>query len=159
MSHKIIHFEIPVSDTEKMSKFYSELFGWKFDKQSMPGMDYWMIVTTGSQNDLNGGMYVRSGEMDKPRFYVSVDDIDSHTERFKQAGGQVVIEKQEVPGVGYTVIGTDPEGNMIGLFQTTQPQNAPAPTSRRARSRSRPSRSKARRGSKQRRGRTARGRK
>jgi uncharacterized protein len=122
MGKKIVHFEIPVSDVEKMSKFYSDLFDWKVSKQDMPGMDYWMIETTGQGPEhLAGGMYVKSGETDKPRFYVEVDEIDSHTDRFKQAGGTILVEKQEVPGYGYSVLGTDPEGNVVGLFQTTRP--------------------------------------
>jgi len=116
-----VHFEIPVSDAEKMSKFYGELFGWKFDKQAMPGMDYWMIETTGrGPTDLGGGMYPKQGENDRPRFYIDVEDIDLHTDRFKQAGGTVIVEKQEIPGFGWSVLGTDPEGNIVGLYQTVR---------------------------------------
>jgi len=118
----IVHFEIPVNDAEKMRKFYGDLFGWKIEKQAMPGMDYWMIETTGrGPTDLGGGMYPKQGDTDRPRFYIGVDNIDSHTEMFKQAGGVVVVEKQEVPGFGWSVMGTDPEGNLIGLFQATMP--------------------------------------
>jgi len=128
-----------VSDSERMSKFYSDLFDWKFDKQSMPGMDYWMIETTGrGPEHLGGGMYPKQGnETDKPRFYVGVEDIDIHTSRFRDAGGTVLVEKQEVPGFGWSVIGTDPEGNVVGLFQASQPPPQPV----RARSSSRSSRS------------------
>lgn len=115
-----------------MSKFYGELFGWKFEKQSMPGMDYWMIETTGKgPNDLGGGMYIKQGENERPRFYVTVENIDDHTNRFKQAGGIVMVEKQEIPGVGYSVLGTDPEGNALGLFQPlAPPRPARAPSSK-----------------------------
>ncbi|MFI5419837.1 MAG: VOC family protein, partial [Nitrososphaerales archaeon] len=44
-----------------------------------------------------------------------------HTDRFKTAGGTVTIEKQEIPGFGWSVMGLDPEGNLVGLFQPTQP--------------------------------------
>jgi predicted enzyme related to lactoylglutathione lyase len=130
----IVHFEIPASDTERMSRFYSDLFDWKFDRQSMPGMEYWMIETTGrGPEHLGGGMYAKQGDSDRPRFYIGVEDIDSHTDRFRQAGGTVIVEKQEVPGFGWSVLGTDPEGNVVGLFQASQPM--PQPT--RARSSSR----------------------
>jgi len=130
-----VHFEIPVNDTERMSRFYSDLFDWKFDKQSMPGMEYWMIETTGrGPEHLGGGMYPKQGEMDKPRFYIGVEDIDSHTQRFRDAGGTVLIEKQEVPGFGWSVIGSDPEGNVVGLFQAMIPP--PQPTRARSASRS-----------------------
>ena len=125
-----------------MSRFYGDLFDWKFDKQSMPGMDYWMIQTTGQgQSDLNGGMYPKQGhEADKPRFYIGVEDIDSETGRFRDAGGVVLIEKQEVPGFGWSVVGSDPEGNIVGLFQAAQRPQQPSPrrssTRRRSTSRS-----------------------
>jgi len=111
-----------------MSRFYGDLFGWKFDKQAMPGMDYWMIETSGSgMTDLGGGMYLKQGDpADRPRFYIDVDDIDQHTEMFRQAGGTVLAEKVEVPGFGWSVLGTDPEGNVVGLFETTRPL-PPAP--------------------------------
>jgi uncharacterized protein len=127
-----------VTDSERMSKFYSDLFDWKFEKQSMPGMDYWMIETTGrGPEHLGGGIYPKQGETDKPRFYIGVEDIDTHTSRFRDAGGTVLVEKQEVPGFGWSVLGADPEGNVLGLFQAMQPP--PQPT--RARSSSRSSRS------------------
>jgi len=122
MGNKIVHFEFPVSDVEKMSKFYGDLFGWKFDKQAMPGMDYWMFAT--GQEELAGGMYKKMDEAEKPRFYVEVENIDDHTGRFKLAGGVVVMEKQEIPGMGWSVLGTDPEGNFVGLYQSSAP---PAP--------------------------------
>lgn len=122
LGRPIVHFEIPANDTERMSKFYGELFDWKFDKQNMPGMDYWMIETTGTGPEhLGGGMYPKQHENDRPRFYVNVDDIDMHTDRFKNAGGTITIEKQEIPGFGWSVMGLDPEGNLVGLFQPAQP--------------------------------------
>jgi len=126
MGHKIVHFEIPVADVEKMSKFYSDLFGWKFDKRNMPGMDYWMIAT-GGESDLTAGMYKKMSDPERPRVYVQVDNIDDHTNRFKSAGGMVIVEKQEVPGMGWSVLGTDPEGNQVGLFQGMVQPAAPKP--------------------------------
>jgi predicted enzyme related to lactoylglutathione lyase len=127
LGRQIVHFEIPAADAEKMSRFYSEVFDWKFEKQSMPGMDYWMIETTGrGPEDLGGGMYPKQGGHEHPRFYVGVDDIDLHTERFRQAGGVIIVEKQEIPGYGWSVLGTDPEGNVVGLFQPAQMPQPPA---------------------------------
>ena len=71
-------------------------------------------------------MYVRQGETDKPRFYMNVEDIDAHTEKLKQAGGTVLVEKQEVPGMGWSVLAVDPENNVLGLFQPTHQPPAPA---------------------------------
>ncbi len=126
MGNAIVHIEIPAGDVEKLSKFYSDLFGWKFAKQSIPGMDYWMIETTGQgPGHLAGGMYAKQGETDKPKFYILVDDIDSHTEKLKQAGGNVIFEKQEIPQMGWSLLASDPENNLVGLFQASAPPPAP----------------------------------
>ncbi len=48
MDHTVVHFEIPASDTEKLKKFYSGVFGWKIEKGSedMSGpMEYWLLGT------------------------------------------------------------------------------------------------------------------
>jgi predicted enzyme related to lactoylglutathione lyase len=132
LGRRIVHFEIPASDTEKISKFYGGLFGWKFSKSPMVEMEYWLIETTGkSLTDLGGGMYKKVGENDKPRFYVNVDDIDEHTNRFRQAGGTALVEKQTIPGMGYSVLGADPEGNIVGMFQPLQ-ASSPGRTARKA---------------------------
>ena len=119
MGNRIVHFEIPAGDVEKLSKFYSDLFDWKFSKQTMPdptgGMDYWMIQTTGmGPEHLAGGMYRKQEETDKPRFFVYVEDIDSHTEKLKQAGGTVIYGKQELPGMGWSVPGCRPRRKLAG---------------------------------------------
>jgi hypothetical protein len=37
----------------------------------------------------------------------------------ERAGGHITVGKKGVAGHGFTAIGTDPEGNPIGLFQST----------------------------------------
>jgi predicted enzyme related to lactoylglutathione lyase len=46
LDRTIVHFEIPANNPEKLSEFYKNLFGWKFEKMSMgEAGDYWMIET------------------------------------------------------------------------------------------------------------------
>jgi uncharacterized protein len=114
----IVHFEIPANDIGKLSKFYSDVFGWKFEKTQMSDMDYWTISTGPRGKSVGGGMYKRTGATDVPRNYINVDKIDKHIEAFKKAGGREVVEKMEVPTMGWSFIGADPEGNLIALFET-----------------------------------------
>jgi uncharacterized protein len=114
----IVHFEIPANDLDKLSKFYSDVFGWKFDKTQMSDMDYWTISTGPRGKSVGGGMYKRTGATDVPRNYIGVDKIDKHIEAFKNAGGSEVVGKMEVPSMGWSFIGADPEGNLIALFET-----------------------------------------
>ena len=113
----IVHFEIPADDVERLSKFYGDVFGWKFKNASMPGMDYWLISTGPQGKSVGGGMYKRMGPDEKPRNYIGVDSVDESAGALKKAGGHILVEKQEIPGFGWSVIASDPEGNPIALFQ------------------------------------------
>ena len=120
----IVHFEIPAENVQKLKTFYENLFGWKIIHAPIPGMDYWMIHTVptdeqGMQQEpgLNGGMYKKENAMQIPTNWVHVDDIDAHTEKLKQLGGKMIIEKMQIPTVGWTAIGLDPEGNQVAMLQ------------------------------------------
>ena len=66
---------------------------------------------------INGGMYKKENEMQKPTNWISVEDIDSYTDKLVKLGGKIIVEKMMIPGVGFTAIGLDPEGNQVALMQ------------------------------------------
>ena len=127
MDHTIVHFEIPANDLEKLKKFYSDLFGWKIEK--MPGgMEYWGIQTVpvdekgmAVRPGVNGGMMKRQMPEQKPVNYISVESVDEYSKKVVNLGGQIVVPKMEIPGMGWWALALDTEGNQIGLFQTLQP--------------------------------------
>ena len=129
----IVHFEIPATDVEKLSSFYRRVFGWEFQRAEIPGLEYWLISTGPQGKSVGGGMYRRMGPDDRPRNFIAVDKIDPAIEEFKAAGGSEVVGKMEVPGMGYSFIGADPEGNVIALWESVMP----APTRRRSGNRAR----------------------
>ena|SRR3990170_6481090 len=124
MDHTIVHFEIPAKDLEKLKKFYGDLFGWKIEK--MPGgMEYWSIQTVPVDEKgmpmrpgVNGGMMKSQMPEQKPVNYISIESVDEYSEKVKRLGGQIVVPKMEIPGMGWWALALDPEGNQIGLFET-----------------------------------------
>jgi hypothetical protein len=120
----IVHFEIPAKDPETLSKFYSDVFGWKFEKAPMAEMDYWMISTGPRGKSVPGGMYRKTQPDELPRNYIGVKKIDQHIEAFKNAGGRELVGKREVPDMGLAFIGADPEGNLIALFEAKAPRRS-----------------------------------
>jgi predicted enzyme related to lactoylglutathione lyase len=117
-----IHFEIQAGDTERAIKFYETVFGWSFQKWEGP-MPYW-LVTTGpdDQPGINGGLHERQGELDGQAVigYVctmGVDDVDGLTKTVEANGGQTVVPKMPIPGMGWLVYCKDTEGNIFGLMQ------------------------------------------
>jgi predicted enzyme related to lactoylglutathione lyase len=124
MNKTIVHFEIPAEDVEKLKTFYEKLLGWKFIYTELPGMPYWMIHTVPTDEEgmtlepgINGGMYQKENEMQIPTNWVQVEDLDSHISKIVELGGQIIVEKMEISGVGWTAVGVDPEGNQVALLQ------------------------------------------
>ena len=103
------------------------------------GMDYWMIRTGPQNGSVSGGMYKKQMDMETPRNYIGVTDIDEAISTFLGAGGREMVGKQEIPEMGWSFIGDDPEGNMIGLYQAKmrrQPQRPRRAARKSARSKS-----------------------
>jgi len=137
--HTIVHFEIPAEDVAKLASFYRKVFGWKFTKVKVPGLDYWRITTGPQGRSVGGGMYRKTGPNERPRNFILVGPIDAAIVAFKTAGGTEVTGKMEVPGLGSSFIGEDPEGNLIALWEpaTVGAPRAPRPVARRRAARSR----------------------
>jgi predicted enzyme related to lactoylglutathione lyase len=55
--------------------------------------------------------------MQYPSVVISVDDIKQAAKKVVKAGGQVLGEPVEIPGVGQYVSFTDTEGNRVGILQ------------------------------------------
>jgi predicted enzyme related to lactoylglutathione lyase len=51
---------------------------------------------------------------------IAVDNIDEAMKRVSKAGGQVLGQPMEIPGVGRYVAFRDPEGNQASILQPTR---------------------------------------
>ena len=129
MDRTIVHFEIPANNPEKLSEFYKNLFGWKIEKMSMGDMDYWMIETrAGTSQDMekarttagtNGGMMKKMDAGQRPVNYVMVESVDDFSKKIQNLGGKIIVPKTPIPSMGAFAIGLDPEGNPVGIFEST----------------------------------------
>ncbi len=116
MGRPVVHWEMWSEDPERAGSFYEQVFGWKV--RAIPGMDYG-LVETGGKGGINGGiMKPKSGPWPaKLTFYVDVDDLDAYAEKIRQAGGKIVVDKMDVPGVGQLSLFEDPDGRVLGLWK------------------------------------------
>lgn len=112
---KVTHFEINASDPEKAADFYRSVFDWKINKWEGPE-EYWLIEGPENEQGINGGIMSSEG-MPKLINTVAVDDIDSVIEKVVAAGGEVVIPKNAIPGVGYQAYCKDLEGILFGIHK------------------------------------------
>jgi predicted enzyme related to lactoylglutathione lyase len=121
---RVIHFEIHAEDTDRAERFYTGLFGWSVERFGGP-VDY-RLLTTGPDDrpGINGAILVRNGpgpgDAQAVSAFVCTIEVDSieETERaVPEAGGEQVVERMEVPGVGQLSYFKDTEGNVFGALE------------------------------------------
>ena len=112
----ITHIDIPVSDLERASAFYSTLFGWQI--AAPPGFEDYPMWQAPNQIS-GGGLAPRSEDFSQPRSYVEVDSIDETLELVQANGGTVVMPRSPISPTSWWAIFTDPDGNTVGLYEGT----------------------------------------
>jgi len=126
----VVHFEMPAEDRKRMADFYTKVFGWKIQMLGSDMGDY-VIATTAESDEtgrpkrpgaINGGFFPKSD--DKPAQYpsvvIAVEDIKEHMKDVETAGGKVLGEPWDIPGVGLYVSFIDTEGNRVSMLQPSR---------------------------------------
>ena len=125
MSGRVVHFEVPFDDGDRARGFYKEIFGWQL--QTMPEMGGYTLAVSGPSGDagpteagfINGGMLSRDqAATPGPVIVVDVDSIDASLEKIGGLGGSTLVGKTPVGDMGFAAYFTDPEGNVMGLWET-----------------------------------------
>ena len=49
-------------------------------------------------------------------FYIDVEDLDAYSQKIRDAGGKMIVEKIEVPGTGAFSLFEDPDGRVLGIW-------------------------------------------
>ncbi len=133
----VVHFEMPYDDRERMAKFYGSTFGWQTQMLGEEMGDYVLATTTETDEKgpkkpgaINGGFFPRKPDWpaQHPSVVIAVDDMKESVKKVTDAGGKVLGEPMEIPGVGQYVSFTDTEGNRVSMLQPI-PRNGHAPKS------------------------------
>ena len=113
---RISWFDIPADVPQRAQKFYREVFDWKFDKWDGP-MDYWMATTGTEEPGINGGLSKRMpGQMGMTNT-INVPSVDKFSKKIVEKGGEMIIPKMAIPGIGWFAQCTDTEGNVFGIIE------------------------------------------
>lgn len=121
----VVHFEMPYDNRKRMATFYESAFGWQTQMLGEDMGNYVLATTTetgdnGPKNPgaINGGFFPRKpGLAQHPSIVIAVDDIQAAVKKVKEAGGTVLGETMEIPGVGQYVSFVDSEGNRMSMLQ------------------------------------------
>ena len=120
----IQHIEWTTRDAQRLRAFYGRIFDWKF-RDAMP--NYTLIEGLGGIFD--------APDPQMPIVitpYVNVRDLGETETKVTAAGGQIHKSRQEVPGMGWFTLFSDPDGNVIGLWQAMQQRPAKKPARKKA---------------------------
>jgi predicted enzyme related to lactoylglutathione lyase len=123
----VVHFEMPAVDRQRMADFYTKTFGWKAQFFGPDMGDYVTVQTTETDANgmvqtpgaINGGFYPKKDDWPAqyPSVVIAVDDIRASMQKVADAGGQVLGEPMEIPGIGQYVSFFDTEGNRVSMLQ------------------------------------------
>jgi uncharacterized protein len=121
---RVVHFEIHADDPERAADFYRGVFGWEIEKWDAP-VDYWLVTTGPDQEPgINGAILRRMGgapgDGQAVNAFVNtiqVDSIDETERRVPEAGGEQVVARDEIPGVGKVSYFKDTEGGIFGALE------------------------------------------
>ncbi|HLB51525.1 glyoxalase [candidate division WWE3 bacterium RIFCSPHIGHO2_12_FULL_38_15] len=127
--NSITHFELPAKDKERAKKFYTEVFGWKME--DYPEMNYTMVYTSEVDENympkkpgaVNGGMMsAKDNGGSFPVLVIDVPNLDEYIKKVEDAGCQIVMPKTEVGDMGYYARFVDPEGVVMGIWESKKKQ-------------------------------------
>ena len=122
----VVHFEMPYEDASRMAGFYTKAFGWKTQALGEQMGNYVLATTTevgdnGPKNPgaINGGFFEKKADWPAqyPSVVIAVDNIGDAMSKVSRAGGKVLGEPMEIPGVGSYVSFMDTEGNRVSMLQ------------------------------------------
>jgi predicted enzyme related to lactoylglutathione lyase len=122
----VIHFEMPAKDQERVRKFYESAFGWQTTPLGPEAGDFVLAFTIETDEKtrmpkkcgaINGGFYKKTKPDEHVRLTILVEDIREAMKKVEAAGGKVLGEPIEMPGVGLFATFTDTEGNLATLNQ------------------------------------------
>jgi predicted enzyme related to lactoylglutathione lyase len=122
----VVHFEMPYDNRQRMAAFYQSAFGWQTQMLGEEMGHYVVAHTTetvdgmvSTPGTINGGFYERKPEWpaQHPSVVIAVDDIRAAMQQVAAAGGDVLGEPMEIPGIGQYVSFMDTEGNRVSMLQ------------------------------------------
>ncbi len=131
----VVHFEMPFDDRARMARFYESAFGWATQAFG-EDMGHYVVATTtetgesGPKNPgaINGGFYPRKPDWpaQHPSLVISVKNLGEAIQRVQAAGGKVLGDPMDIPGVGKYISFFDTEGNRVSMLEPL-PRSGNAP--------------------------------
>lgn len=120
-SCNVSHFDVHADDLPRARRFYENVFDWKFNAWGPPDF---FLITTGKEDNpgIHGALTKRREQVhgQPASGYVctiAVADVDETAAAIEANGGNVVLPKICLNGVGWLIQFLDTEGNIVCAMQ------------------------------------------
>ena len=117
--------ELATNDTDKATKFYTELFGWTSDDMEMRGGMIYTVFMNG-ERPAAGMMAIGEDMGDMPPLwsvYFAVDNCDSIVEEARSLDGSVIVAPTDIPEVGRFAFLSDSQGAVFAVIKLIKQQD------------------------------------
>ena len=122
----VVHFEMPYEDRRRVARFYEQAFGWQTQALGDEMGNYVTATTTETDQSgptrpgqINGGFFPKKPDWpsQEPNIVIAVKDMEKAMKDVRDAGGEVLGEPMQIPGIGDYVSFRDTEGNRVALMR------------------------------------------
>jgi uncharacterized protein len=111
-----VHIDIGADDPERAARFYNRVFGWTVTRLEGP-VPYW-LVTPSDGSGPGAGIARREQDWQRAIPTIGVSSVDATTEAILREGGEVVVPRTDIAGVGALVTFRDSEGNVMSALES-----------------------------------------
>lgn len=117
--NQFLWYELMTNDTAAAGDFYSHVIGWKLDPVDESPDPYTRFLV--GDAGVGGMMAIPPEQCDRmePGWigYVGVDDVDEYAARVTRAGGAVLRDPADIPGILRFAVVADPAGAAFVIFK------------------------------------------
>ena len=122
-SNPVVYFEIPVTDIERAIQFYSAVFNFEFERDTIHDNEMAFFPLTEDNKGISGAL--AKGEIYKPTIngtliYFKTEDIDTTLDLALKNGAEVLFPITSNGEYGSVAEFKDCEGNRIALHMANK---------------------------------------
>lgn len=114
--YRVTQFEVPATTPIKSISFYNQVFGWTFQPTKT---NKWTAKIDSNKHSIFGNPFrKKTCTTQSLTNAIEVKNVDATLSRIQKEGGQVIVPKFAVPGIGWMSYFKDLEQNVFGIVQS-----------------------------------------
>jgi len=118
-THGMMAFtELASTNPSETRKFLEKTFGWKFDSVQMPTGPY--LTFQNPKGTTAGIRATQKSEIPGSTNYVLVENLDEAERNVRKKGGQIVLPRTDIPGMGSFFWFKIPSGLIMACWQDSK---------------------------------------